>query len=126
MIANGCRNQARFSRLPLPAHVDEAYPLGNVLMLVSTPSIQLAPSQLAEMTQQDPGLSCVKEKVRSSELRKLANEEFAAYRKLEAKSSIQEGCLIRGCRVTIPLKARKCIGPGPREPQRNCWNESLR
>ncbi|KAL1430638.1 hypothetical protein MTO96_014832 [Rhipicephalus appendiculatus] len=78
-------------------------------MLVSTPSVELAPSQLAEITRQDPVLSRVKAAVGSGELRKLANEEFAAYRKIGAELSIQEGCLLRGCRVVIPEKARKSV-----------------
>ncbi|KAL1443830.1 hypothetical protein MTO96_045808 [Rhipicephalus appendiculatus] len=82
---------------------------GDVLRLVSTPSAELAPSQLAEMTRQDLLLSRVKASVGSGELRKLASEEFAAYRKIGAELSIQEDCLLRGCRVVIPEKARKSV-----------------
>ena len=93
-----------FSRLPLPEMLSEVPMPGDAVLLFET--LQKTPTMAADIrmwTNRDPVLSEVRDRVIHG-WRGMAGKEFAPFQQRREELSVQEGCVLWGNRVVVPLK----------------------
>ncbi|KAK0149179.1 hypothetical protein N1851_010298 [Merluccius polli] len=97
------------SRLPLPEQVEVERPEERVLMLESSDITLVTADQVKAWTDEDPVLSRVREMVRDGWSSKPKGEEFAPYEVRKHELSIQNGCVLWGSRVIVPIPGQRDV-----------------
>lgn len=104
----GQRNYADgLSRLPMLELSKEPPVPGEVILAMEQiEDLPINATQIRQWTDQDPVLSRVRNLVQSGWPAKSPDQLITPYFKVRSELSIQDGCILRGSRVIIPLKGQ--------------------
>ena len=93
------------SRLPLPKSPQDIPLPAETILLLEQQSSPITAAQIRKRTNQDPVLSRVRNYVLQV-WQQSPNHQTEPYYLCKDKFSIQDGCLLRGSRVTVPPAGR--------------------
>lgn len=97
------------SRLPLPTNEDDVPPPKEVLLLEALDKPPLRAEEIARMSSKDPLLSRVLNWVWRGWPTEKLGEQYIPFIRRQHELTAHNGCLLWGCRVVIPEKARDHI-----------------
>ena len=102
-------NADALSRLPVPTPAMEVpVPAEVVLSLSVVNATPITAARISKWTARDPLLSAVANYVRQGWPSNTA-EEFAVFNRRRDELSLQQGCILWGYRVIIPVPGRACL-----------------
>ena len=98
------------SRLPLPEGPADVLPQGETVLLMETLQTSLVSvEEIRTWTHEDPVLSKVKDLLVNGWKSDDSNKDYRPFRQRKDEFNLQDGCILRGCRVAVPKPGLKII-----------------
>ena len=101
-------NADGLSRLPLPEAPSEVPLPGETILLMETLQEPMSAKQIKDLTARDPLLSSVRQMVLKG-WRYSNDQQLAPFNQRKDELSIEDGCILWGCRVVIPQAGRATV-----------------